>query len=172
MIAKKILSIMSEIKAIEKTELDEEKNFKYIKSDEVISMVKPLLEKYKVIILPSKILGIIPQGNKVYISMKYQFIDAESEEGDMVEVEIPGGGFDEKGRAIYAALTGAYRYAMQEVFAIPLVDEIKNEDSNEESSEEKDSEKQEENLDNDFENISELIPEGIDLDELFNNKVA
>lgn len=172
MIGQKIIRIMSEIEAVPKTELDEEKNYKFAKAEEVIAMVKTLLVKYKVIILPVKVTNFTPQGNKVFITMKYQFIDVEDPNNESIEVEIPSSGFDEKGRAVFAALTGAYRYAMQEVFAIPLVDEIKNEDSNEESSEEKDSEKQEDNLDNDFDNINELIPEGIDLDELFNNKVA
>ena len=68
--------------------------------------------------------------------MKYQFIDVETPEKETIEVEIPGSGFDEKGRAVYAALTGAYRYAMQEVFAIPIVDEIRNDNSNNSKTEE------------------------------------
>ena len=107
MIGEKIINIMSEINPIEKTELDEEKNYKYAKSEEIIAMVKPLLVKYKVIILPVKVTNFTPQGNKVFINMKYQFIDVESPEKDSIEVEIPGSGFDEKGRAVYGALTGA-----------------------------------------------------------------
>lgn len=129
MIGEKIIQIMSEIKPIQKTELDEEKNYKFAKSEEIIEMVKPLLVKYKVIILPLKVVNFSAQGNKVFLTMKYQFIDVEDPNRDCIEIEIPGSGYDEKGRAVYAALTGAYRYAMQEVFAIPVVDEIKNDDS-------------------------------------------
>lgn len=129
MIGEKIIQIMSEIKPIQKTELDEEKNYKFAKSEEIIEMVKPLLVKYKVIILPLKVVNFSAQGNKVFLTMKYQFIDVEDPNKGCIEVEIPGSGYDEKGRAVYAALTGAYRYAMQEVFAIPVVDEIKNDDS-------------------------------------------
>lgn len=136
MIGEKIIKIMSEIKPIEKTELDEEKKYKFAKAEDIIAMVQPLLIKYKVIILPLKIINFAQQGNKVYLTMKYQFIDVEAPEKDAIEVEIPGSGYDEKGRAVFAALTGAYRYAMQEVFAIPIVDEIRN-DSSKNNNEEK-----------------------------------
>ncbi len=168
MIGEKIIQIMSEIKPIQKTELDEEKNYKFAKSEEIIEMVNPLLVKYKVIILPLKVVNFSSQGNKVFLTMKYQFIDVEDPNKDCIEVEIPGSGYDEKGRAVYAALTGAYRYAMQEVFAIPVVDEIKNDNSSdtEENNEEKNNidESQSEEFINDGE-IQSMQPE--DLDKLF-----
>ncbi len=168
MIGEKIIQIMSEIKPIQKTELDEEKNYKYAKSEEIVEMVKPLLVKYKVIILPLKVVNFSAQGNKVFLTMKYQFIDVEDQNKDCIEVEIPGSGYDEKGRAVYAALTGAYRYAMQEVFAIPVVDEIKNDNSSdtEESNDDENSinEPQREEFINDGEIQSMQIE---DLDKLF-----
>ena len=39
MIGEKIVKIMSEIKPIEKTELDEERNYKFAKSEEIISRI-------------------------------------------------------------------------------------------------------------------------------------
>ena len=105
MIGEKIIKIMEEIKPIEKTELDEEKNYKFAKSEEIITMVQPLLIKNKVVILPTKVINFSTQGNKVYLTMKYQFIDVEDAQKDCIEVEIPASGFDEKGRAVFAALT-------------------------------------------------------------------
>ena len=90
MIGEKIIKIMSEIKAVEKTEVDEEKNYKFAKSEDIISIVKPLLIKYKVIILPVKVTNFSTQGHKIFLSMKYQFIDIEDEKKDSIEVEIPG----------------------------------------------------------------------------------
>ena len=152
MIGEKIIKIMAEIQPIEKTELDEDKNYKTPKSDEIIAMVNPLLVKHKVIILPIKVTNFVPQGNKIFLTMKYQFIDIEDPQRDCIEVEIPGGGFDEKGRAVYAALTGAYRYAMQEAFAIPIKDEVKNSNSTEQkndNSTDKDTEPKEECVEQD-----------------------
>lgn len=126
MIGEKIIKIMENIKPIKKTELDEEKNYRFAKAEDIIDMVRPLLIEYKVAIIPKEVKNLITQGNKVYITMKYQIIDIEDENKDCIEVEMPGSGFDEKGRAIFGALTGAYRYVMQQAFAIPVVDEIKN----------------------------------------------
>ena len=135
MIGEKIIKIMSEKKPIEKTELDEEKNYKFAKAEDIIAMVQPLLIKYKVIILPLKVINYSQRDTKVYLTMKYQFIDVEAPEKDAIEVEIPGSGYDERGRAVFAALTGAYRYAIQQVFAIPIVDEIRNDNSKNEDEE-------------------------------------
>lgn len=132
MIGEKIIKIMEEIQPIIKVEVtdDDGRTYKTVKAEEIISMVQPLLIKNKVIILPQKVINFATQGNKVHITMKYQFIDVEAKERDCIEVEIPASGFDEKGRAVFGALTGAYRYAMQQVFAIPIKDEIQNDNKN------------------------------------------
>ncbi len=170
MIGEKIISIMSEIEAVEKTEVDEEKNYKFARAEEIIAMVKPLLVKYKVIILPRKVVNFMTQGNKVFITMMYQFIDVEDEKKDSIEVEIPGGGFDEKGRATYAALTGAYRYAMQEVFAIPVVDEIRNDSNHLESSQEQDNNLNNNDIKEEHDDIDNISQD--DIDKLFYSETA
>lgn len=133
MIGEKIISIMENIKPIEKTEFDAEKNYRFAKAEEVVAMVRPLLVEYKVAIIPKEVKSFVQQGNKVFVTMKYQIIDMEDENKDCLEVEIPGSGFDEKGRAIFGALTGAYRYVMQQSFAIPVIEEKSN-GQNEDSS--------------------------------------
>ena len=172
MIGQKIINIMSEIEAIPKTELDEEKNYKFAKSEEIIAMVKPLLVKYKVIILPVKVMNFTTQGNKVFITMKYQFIDIDDPEKDAIEVEVSGSGFDEKGRAVYAALTGAYRYAMQEVFAIPIVDEIKDNNTDNESDNNLNSEVNENQENNNLENEDIDNMSQDDIDKLFYSDIV
>ncbi len=172
MIGQKIINIMSEIEAIPKTELDEEKNYKFAKSEEIIAMVKPLLVKYKVIILPVKVMNFTTQGNKVFITMKYQFIDIDDPNKDAIEVEVSGSGFDEKGRAVYAALTGAYRYAMQEVFAIPIVDEIKDNNTDNESDNNLNSEVNENQENNNLENEDIDNMSQDDIDKLFYSDIV
>ena len=71
-------------------------------------MVQPLLIKYKVIILPLKVINYSQRDTKVYLTMKYQFIDVEAPEKDAIEIEIPGSGYDERGRAVFAALTDIF----------------------------------------------------------------
>lgn len=106
MIGEKIIKIMGEIVPIEKTEQDADKNYKSPKVEKIIEMVRPLLVKNKVAIIPSSITNFNPQGNRVYFSMKYKIMDLEDGNKDYIEVEMPGSGFDEKGgRAVFAALT-------------------------------------------------------------------
>lgn len=140
MIGEKIIKIMEEIQPIIKVEVTDEdgRTYKTVKAEEIISMVQPLLIKNKVIILPQKVINFGTQGNKVHITMKYQFIDVEDTQKDCIEVEIPASGFDEKGRAVFGALTGAYRYAMQQVLAIPIKDEVQNDNKIENTNSEQD----------------------------------
>ena len=136
MIGEKIVKIMEEIEPIVKTEPDENGNYKTPKVEKIIEMIRPLLVKNKVAIIPAKVKDLTSHGNKVYLTMIYQFIDLEDKEKDCIEVEIPGSGYDEKsGRAVFSALTGAYRYAIQETLAIPIVDEIKSDTSSDENNE-------------------------------------
>lgn len=134
MIGEKILKIMSEVQPIERTEVNGDNDYKSPKIEKIIEMVGPLLIKNKVIVEPVQVKDIIPQGNKVYITMVYHFIDVEDPNKDYLEVQIPGCGFDDKGgRAIFAALSGVYRYALQQGFAIPIIDEIPNNDNKDEN---------------------------------------
>lgn len=98
MIGEKIIKIMEEIQPIERTEYDEEKGYKSPKTEKIIEMVRPLLIKNKVAVIPSQVTNFAMQGARVNLSMKYQFIDVESEEKDCIEVEIPGGRFWRKRR--------------------------------------------------------------------------
>ena len=96
MIGEKIIKIMEEIQPIIKVEVTDEdgRTYKTVKAEEIISVVQPLLIKNKVIILPQKVMNFSTQGNKVHITMKYQFIDVEDQQKDCIEVEIPASGFD------------------------------------------------------------------------------
>lgn len=106
MIGNKIAKIMEEIQPVLKTGFDEEGNYKFPKVEKIIEMVQPLLIKNKVAIIPDTVTGFIPQGQRVYLKMKYKIYDLETEPYDYIEVEVPGSGFDEKGgRAVFAALT-------------------------------------------------------------------
>lgn len=106
MIGEKLAKIMEEIVPVAKTEAGLDNNYKIPKAEDIIKMVEPLLVKNKVGIIPSSITNFIPQGNRVFISMKYRLIDLEDENKDYIEVEMPGSGYDEKsGRAVFSALT-------------------------------------------------------------------
>lgn len=80
----------------------------------------------KIIMIPIKVEQIVQKGNDITISMIYRFYDAEPNTKGMnefIDVNIPGEGLDKEGWAIYKALSGAYKYAITQTFAIPTVDD-------------------------------------------------
>ena len=80
----------------------------------------------KIIIIPIKTEQIVQRSSDIVISMVYRFYDTEpNEDGkcDYIDVNIPGEGMDKDGWSIYKALSGAYKYAITQTFAIPTVDD-------------------------------------------------
>ena len=73
-----------------------------------------------------KLNQVVQKGNDVIIDMVYRFYDAEpNKDGkcDYMDVNIPGEGCDKEGWATAKALSGAYKYAIMQTFAIPTVDD-------------------------------------------------
>lgn len=165
MIAEKIIKIMEEVQPV--LQLDDDQ----YGVEKAIQVIHPLLIKYKVIIIPLKVLNCsTTNSNKsANIGMLYQFIDAESKEKEAIQVETLGGGFDEKGnRAIYNALSGAYRYALQQVFAFTVKDREDVEKGSESKDKQKEQESKQETTNNEI-TIEEQEPK--DVNELTNDEL-
>lgn len=115
MIYQKIVNIMEELVPIGK-----------IKREEITSIMQPLLAKYKLVIRPSEVIDYKYVNQEASFKLKYEIVDADDSELQSINLEVPGGGFDQegKGRATYMATTGAYRQALQQLFAIQIVDEL------------------------------------------------
>ena len=126
MIAIKILNVMTKIGPIIKDKTNEEKGFDYASIASIISKAREAMIEEKVIIIPFKLNQVVQKGNDVIIDMVYRFYDTEpNEDGkcDFMDVNIPGEGYDKEGWAVYKALSGAYKYAMTQTFAIPTIDD-------------------------------------------------
>ena len=126
MIAVKILNVMTKIGPIIKDKTNEEKGFDYASLASIIIKAREAMIEEKVIMIPLKLNQVVQKGNDVIIDMVYRFYDTEpNEDGkcDYMDVNIPGEGCDKEGWAIYKALSGAYKYAMTQTFAIPTIDD-------------------------------------------------
>lgn len=126
MIAEKILNVMTKIGPIIKDKTNEEKGFDYASLANIILKAREAMIEEKVIIIPMKLEQIVQKGNDVTISMIYRFYDTEKNnkgENEFLDVNIPGEGCDKEGWAIYKALSGAYKYALTQTFAIPTIDD-------------------------------------------------
>lgn len=126
MIASKILNVMKKIGPIIKDKTNEEKGFDYASIASIIIRAREALIEEKVIMIPLKLNQVVQRGNDVLIDMVYRFYDTEPNnkgECDYMDVNIPGEGCDKEGWAVYKALSGAYKYAMTQTFAIPTIDD-------------------------------------------------
>ena len=115
MIYNKISDIMNEIIPLGK-----------IKRDEIVSTLLPILAKYKIAIKPGEIKNYHYARNEASFIVTYEIVDTGDPELKSILVEVPAGGCDteEKGRSTYMASTGAYRQMFQQLFALPIEDEL------------------------------------------------
>jgi len=115
MIYQKIVSIMEELVPIGK-----------IKREEITSIMQPLLAKYKLVIRPAEVIDYKYVNQEASFKLKYEIVDADDSELQSINLEVPGGGYDQesKGRATYMATTGAYRQALQQLFSIQILDDL------------------------------------------------
>lgn len=121
MIYNKISDIMNEIIPLGK-----------IKRDEIVSTLLPILAKYKIAIKPGEVKDYSYTKNESSFIVTYEVIDTEDPELKSILVEVPAGGRDteEKGRSTYMASTGAYRQMFQQLFALPIEDELPDNSNN------------------------------------------
>ena len=171
MIASKILNVMKKIGPIIKDKTNEEKGFDYASIASIIIRAREALIEEKVIMIPLKLNQVVQRGNDVLIDMVYRFYDTEPNnkgECDYMDVNIPGEGCDKEGWAVYKALSGAYKYAMTQTFAIPTIKKKKKDKYTTNNSDEDNSNIiQDGNLDEN--NIEKMLgdPEISDFDNIF-----
>lgn len=126
MITQKILNVMARIGPIIKDKTNEEKGFDYASIANIIIKAREAMIEEKVIIIPFSLKQLSQKGNDITIEMVYRFYDTEpGKDGkcDYLDINIPGEGFDKEGWAVYKALSGAYKYAITQTFAIPTIDD-------------------------------------------------
>ena len=126
MIANKILNVMTKIGPIIKDKTNEEKGFDYASLSAIIIKAREAMIEEKIVMIPLKTEKIVQRENDITISMIYRFYDAEPNDdgnNEYLDVNVPGEGFSQEGWAIYKALSGAYKYAITQTFAIPTIDD-------------------------------------------------
>lgn len=121
MIYNKISDIMNEIIPLGK-----------IRREEIVSTLLPILAKHKIVIKPGEVKDYSYTKNESSFIVTYEVIDTEDPELKSILVEVPAGGRDteEKGRSTYMASTGAYRQMFQQLFALPIEDELPDNSNN------------------------------------------
>jgi hypothetical protein len=128
-LAKKILAIQSEIQSVAKNGRNDFQNYDYATERDLVSTLKPLLEKHGVIVIPEIAAPptIEPSGKDgksrlTTILMKFKLVNVDDPE-DYYQALVGGQGQDAGDKGIYKAITGAKKYFISNTFMVPLGDD-------------------------------------------------
>lgn len=122
-IYKKILSVMKNVEYMPKDGKIEfgKTKYKYLSAETIVSNIRKEMIKEGLIIYPSKSEVTNQSGSEKDILITYTLVDINDE--SCIEIQVPGGGYDNADKKTYKALTGAYKYALRQTFMIETGDD-------------------------------------------------
>lgn len=129
-LSQKIFAITQKCSTIERKGVGESSDpnkplYSYVKIEDVLDVVNPLLKRYKLILQ-----GSVPKEPITHVSkfgavtetlVEWTLTDVDS--GETKVYRVPGAGSDEAGKGIYRSLTGSRKYAMVLIFNLKFGDE-------------------------------------------------
>lgn len=119
-IYKKIHSIISELKGISENGYNAYHKYKYIKQEDIINAIKPLLLQHQLVItsdVKEEEIRVI-EDKGIYCSVTMLFTITDLESHGQMEFTYKGHGIDVGDKAIYKAMTGAEKYFYMKNFLI------------------------------------------------------
>lgn len=123
-LTKKILAVIADIEPIKKDGVNSFHNYKYVSDAQIVEMIRALLIKHKLVILPSQ-LECSQENNLTVVKVNYKIIDAES--GEFLDTTAFGYGMDKGDKGVYKASTGAEKYFFLKTFLVPTFDDAEKE---------------------------------------------
>lgn len=128
----KILNVMEGAKYLQKKGWNDAQKYKFAQEADFIDLVKPLLEKEGLIVLPSfDVMETkdFQKGEGMSAKLSYRttvHLTAEIVaivDGSSVTVRTVGQGWDQQDKACYKAMTGAMKYLLAKTFLVPTGDD-------------------------------------------------
>jgi len=128
-LAKKLLAIQTAITSISKNGRNTFQNYDYATIRDIVTVLKPLLEKHGVIVVPEMAAPptVIDSGKDgksklTTILMNYKMVNID-DPTDFYVARVAGQGQDAGDKGIYKALTGAQKYFIINTFMVPMGDD-------------------------------------------------
>lgn len=117
----KIQKVISEITGVEQNGFNKFQNYKYIKQEDIINAIRPLLVKNGLLVLSE-----IAEENTSYIAEKESFFCKVKVEYNIIDIDdgaivtkiYYGHGIDKGDKALYKAITGSEKYFYMKNFLI------------------------------------------------------
>jgi hypothetical protein len=119
----KIYNIMSRIKYMPKDgdiQFGKTK-YKYLSAEEIIKNVRTEMIKEKLIMYPFETEVTNQTGSEKDLLVTYRVVAVE--DNSFIDVQVAGGGYDSADKKTYKAITGAYKYAIRQMFMIETGDD-------------------------------------------------
>lgn len=116
--------IMAEISPVSKDRKNIQQNYSFRGIDDMYNAVQPILAKYGVFCMPSYSTPVITErksknGGAIFDCSVTGVFTFYAPDGSSVSTTVPNGAMDSGDKAVSKALSGAYKYALMQVFCIP-----------------------------------------------------
>ncbi|UYL93862.1 ERF superfamily protein [Geobacillus phage vB_GthS_PK2.1] len=130
----KIANIMGELDRIPKSGYNKQFDYYYVTESDVVGAVRPLMAKYKLVMMPSlkkyKTETIQGKYNKMVMgTVEIEWIVRDAESYEQVKFTMLGKGLDNLEKDIYKAITGNKKYALITLFMIDSGDDPERNDT-------------------------------------------
>ena len=125
---KAICAAMKEIGHVAPTGKNTHHGYNYLSEEDILNAVQPALYNNGLVISPVRVHTLEPQpsGNQIRQDILVTYLVAH-ESGRFFFAQAPGCGTDSLDKAVYKAMTGAFKYVLRQTFSI--ADEISADDA-------------------------------------------
>ena len=115
-ICQKVNKVMEEVEKVKKTGYNEFNKYEYATEEDILKEVRPMLIKYRLIILPS-IFEEKRENDLTTLRFNFRIIDIDSR--DEIKLSWIGYGSDKQDKGGYKAMTGAVKFFLSKTFLLP-----------------------------------------------------
>lgn len=123
-----IAAVMGEVQYVQKTGDNKHDRYTYASDVDLLRALQPSMAKHGLAMAPTDIEvthaehttkgGAVHDRADVIVTYTLGHMD-----GGTLEIKVPGTGVDRSDKAVYKAMTGAYKYALRQAFAVPTGDD-------------------------------------------------
>ena len=129
-LAAAICAIMAEIGTIKATGQNSHQRYSYASDADLLRAIQPAMANNGVAMAPTSVTGEparevkTAKGGTAYrADLMVTYLVWHTGSAETVAVMAPGCGVDSQDKAVYKAMTGAYKYALRQLYAIPTGDD-------------------------------------------------
>lgn len=124
-LAEAICAIMGEVGYVQKTGRNDHHRYTYTSDKDLLDKLQPAMSRHGLSMFPTHI-DRIEVGKRTDLMVTYELRHVS---GETATVMAPGSGADTQDKGAYKAMTGAYKYALRQTFAIPTGDDAEKDEN-------------------------------------------